>query len=63
LPGVTRSEEGEEDAMQRAGDAIEEALAARIVRREETPAPPEQDRRVVRLPPLTTVKIAFYQAA
>ncbi len=41
LPEVTRSGEGEEDAMQRAGDAIEEALAARIARREEIPAPPE----------------------
>lgn len=39
LPEVTTFGEDEEDAMQRAADAIEEALAARISRRADIPAP------------------------
>jgi predicted RNase H-like HicB family nuclease len=39
LPEVTTFGEDEEDAIQRAADAIEEALAARIARREDIPAP------------------------
>lgn len=39
LPEVTTFGEDEDDAMQRAADAIEEALAARIASREDIPAP------------------------
>lgn len=41
LPEVTTFGEDAEDAMQRAADAVEEALTARIARREEIPAPSE----------------------
>lgn len=41
LPEVTTFGEDEEDAMQRAAYAIEEALAARIERREDIPTPSE----------------------
>jgi predicted RNase H-like HicB family nuclease len=39
LPKVTTFGEDEEDAIGRAADAIEEALATRIARREDIPAP------------------------
>lgn len=39
LPEVTTFGEDEEDAMQRAADAVEEALAARIARHEDIPEP------------------------
>ncbi len=39
LPEVTTFGEDEDDAMHRAADAIEEALAARITRREDIPPP------------------------
>ncbi len=39
LAEVTTFGEDEEDAMRRAADAVEEALAARIGRREDIPAP------------------------
>jgi predicted RNase H-like HicB family nuclease len=39
LPEVTTFGEDEEDAIGRAADAVEEALAARIARREDIPAP------------------------
>lgn len=39
LPEVTSFAEDEEDAMQRAADAIEEALAGRITRHEDIPEP------------------------
>jgi antitoxin HicB len=39
LPEVTTFGEDEEDAVRRAADAIEEALTARIARREDIPAP------------------------
>jgi antitoxin HicB len=86
LPEVATFGEDTDDAMQRAGDAIEEALAARIARREGIPAPTveprhtvkfgrrkvrlplptpprEPDRRIVRLPPLTTAKLELYRVA
>jgi antitoxin HicB len=37
LPEVTTFREDEEDAIRRAADAIEEALAARMFRREDIP--------------------------
>ena len=68
LPEVTTFGEDEEDAMQRAADAVEEAFAARIARREEIPPPSaipagKRGRLVVRLPPLTTAKVELYRAA
>lgn len=67
LPEVTTFGEDEEDAMQRAADAIEEALAARIARREEIPPPSAtpagKSGRLTRLPPLTTAKVELYRAA
>src|SRR6516164_7043560 len=67
LPEVTTFGEDAEDAMHRAIDAIEEALAARICRREEIPlpsaAPQQRDRRPVHLPPLTVAKVELYRAA
>jgi len=49
LPEVTTFGEDEEDAIGRAADAIEEALAARIAHRENIPAPTVQPRRAVKL--------------
>jgi antitoxin HicB len=64
LPEVTTFGEGEEDALRRAGDAIEEALAARIAHREDIPPPsPTEGRRRVALPALTVAKIRLYQEA
>ena len=63
LPEVTTFGEDEEDALRRAGDAIEEALAARIARRENLPSPsPLHGRKAAVLPPLTVAKIGLYQA-
>ncbi len=67
LPEVATFGEDAEDAMHRAADAIGEALAARISRREEIPMPsaalPERHRQAVRLPPLTVAKVELYRAA
>jgi antitoxin HicB len=67
LPEVTTFGEDVEGALRRASDAIEEALAARISRREEIPAPSgaskQRHRRLVRLPPLTVAKVELYRAA
>jgi antitoxin HicB len=66
LPEVASFGEDREDALQRATDAIEEALAARIARREDIPTPsatpvdPQQP--LVRLPPLTVAKVELYRA-
>jgi len=63
LPEVTTFGKDEEDALQRAGNAIEEALAARMARRERVPAPsPLQGRKAASLPPLTVAKVGLYQA-
>jgi antitoxin HicB len=67
LPEVATFGEDAEDAMHRGADAIEEALAARISRREEVPMPSaalhERHPRPVRLPPLTVAKVELYRAA
>ena len=47
LPEVTTFGEDEEDAMQRATDAVEEALAARIAHRQDVPAPSEPAREAI----------------
>jgi antitoxin HicB len=64
LPEVTSFGEDEDDALRRAVDAIEEALAARIADRKAIPAPsPTQGRPVAVLPALTAVKVELYQTA
>jgi len=67
LPEVSTFGEDEEDAIHRAADAVEEALAARIARREDIPLPAtdshEEHRPPVRLPPLTVAKVELYRAA
>ena len=63
LPEVTTFGEDEDDALQRAGDAIEEALAARMARHEPIPSPsPLRGRKAAGLPPLTVAKVGLYQA-
>lgn len=64
LPEVTTWGEGEADALRRAADAIEEALAARIAHRDDIPEPAAaRGRPVPGLPPLTVAKVALYRAA
>jgi len=63
LPEVTTFGEDEEDALRRAGDAIEEALAGPMARRENIPSPsPLRGRKAASLPPLTVAKVGLYQA-
>lgn len=63
IPEVTTFGEDERDALRRAADAIEEALAARMVRRENIPSPsPSKGRKVPDLPPLTVAKVGLYRA-
>ena len=63
LPEVTTFGEDEEDALRRAGDAIEEALAARVARHESIPSPsPLRGRKAASLPLLTVAKVGLYQA-
>jgi antitoxin HicB len=64
LPELTTWGEDEGDALQRAADAIEEALAARIAHRDDIPEPSAaRGRPVPSLPPLTVAKVALYRAA
>jgi antitoxin HicB len=67
LPEVATFGEDAEDAMHRAADAVEEALAARISRREEIPmrsaVSQERHPRSVLLRPLTVAKVELYRAA
>jgi antitoxin HicB len=64
LPEVATWGEDEEDGLRHAADAIEEALAARIARRDDIPEPTAaHGRPVPSLPPLTDAKVALYRAA
>jgi len=64
LPEVTTWGEDKPDALRRAADAIEEALAARIAHREPVPEPsPATGRPVAMLPPLIEAKVALYRVA
>jgi antitoxin HicB len=64
LPELTTWGEDEGDSLQRASDAIEEALAARIAHRDDIPEPsPARGRPVPNLPPLTVAKVALYRTA
>ena len=58
LPEVTTFGEDEEDAVRRAADAIGEALAARIARREDIPAPSRSaNSRTVTIGPRRKVRL------
>lgn len=64
LPEVTTFGEDADDAVLRAVDAIETALAARIGDREDIPlpSPAEASARVAWLPTQTAAKVALYRA-
>src|SRR5207302_1318189 len=62
LPEVTTFGEDEGDALLRARDAIEEALAARIAHRVPIPEPSAGDEPHVSLPALTALKVELYRA-
>ena len=63
LPELTTWGEDHEDALRRAADAMEEALAARIAHRDSIPEPRASDGQLVpRLPSLTVAKVAPYRA-
>ena len=62
LPEVTTYGEDEADALLRARDAIEEALAARIADRQEIPRPSNGKGPRAELPVLTALKIELYRA-
>lgn len=63
FPEVATFGEDKEDAVLRALDAIEEAIAARIAHREEVPAASSSDGRpTVELPLQTMFKVMLYQA-
>ena len=63
LPEATTFGEDQDDALLRAVDAIEEALAARIATRQGIPIPSQaMGRPVAILPALTDVKVALYRS-
>ena len=62
LPEVTTFGEDEADALLRARDAIEEALAARIAHRESVPEPSKGKGPRVSLPALAALKVELYRA-
>jgi antitoxin HicB len=63
LPEVTTFGDDEADAILRAGDALEEALAARIADRRNIPETSEAGARiVVSLPVQTAMKVALYNS-
>lgn len=61
LPEVTTFGEDEADARLRAADAIEEALAARMARRQDIPLPTQGKGPKAPLPTQTAVKAALYR--
>ena len=63
LPEATTFGEDEAEALLRAVDAVEEALAARMAKREKVPAPTAGKGHRVTLPALTTLKVELYRAA
>lgn len=63
LPEVTTFGEDEADALMRARDAIEEALAARMADREDIPEGRPSTARGIELPLLTAMKVELYRTA
>jgi antitoxin HicB len=61
LPEVTTFGDDEAEAMARARDAIEEALAARIGDGQDIPKSDTKGPHLVRLPALTTLKVELYR--
>ena len=60
FPEVTTFGEGRKDALARAEDALEEAIAARIAHRDDVPRP-SGGRVTVTLGSLTAVKVLLYR--
>ncbi len=60
FPELTTFGDDREEALARAGDALEEAIAARIHDRRDIPAPSRGEISAV-LPTLTSVKVMLYQ--
>ena len=60
FPELTTFGDDEDEALARASDALEEAIAARIYAGQEIPSPSEGNNRVT-LPALTSVKAILYQ--
>lgn len=60
FPELTTFGEDREEAIARASDALEEAIAARIHDRRDVPAPSRGDVYTV-LPTLTSIKVQLYQ--
>ena len=60
FPELTTFGEDREDALARAADAFDEAIAARIAYRDDVPCPSKGKERVV-LRSLTAVKVLLYQ--
>ena len=61
FPELTTFGKDREDALRHAVDALEEAIAARIARREEIPHP-SKGRNYVFLPTQTEIKVLLYNA-
>jgi antitoxin HicB len=60
FPELTTFGDDRDDAMNHAADALEEAIAARIARREDVPAP-SAGRNTVILPAQTEIKVLLYK--
>lgn len=60
FPELTTFGVDQEDALARAADALEEAIAARIHDGRDIPKP-SRGRRVAMLPTLTAIKVTLYQ--
>lgn len=63
LPEVTTFGEDEPEALRRARDAIEEALAARMADRDDIPEGRTTAARSIDLPLLTAMKVELYRTA
>ena len=60
FPELTTFGDDQDEALARAVDALEEAIAARVARRAEVP-PPSRGEYCAGLPTLTAVKVLLYQ--
>ena len=60
FPELTTFGDDQDEALARAADALEEAIAARVARRAEVP-PPSRGEYRAGLPTLTAVKVLLYQ--
>ena len=60
FPELTTFGDDRQEAIARAKDALEEAIAARIHARKDIPQPSQGDTRAV-LPTLTAIKVMLYQ--